>query len=303
MISSGIAEIIDWQPDDLTVVVGSGVSVGALEAQLEERHQTALLPLGDPSRTVGGVVAEGASDYSRLKYGPTRDRVLEVTFATGYGEVVRGGGRLVKNVTGYDMPRLVTGSLGSLGFVASVCLKLWPTPPVRQIVQVADPAEALARLFRPVAVLETDSGSFVYLEGSVGDVGAQAASISGEAVGTPAGPSPIDSPIAASVRIAPRSMAMALALVTESDPHRWVAQHGVGLIDVGWNVLDADAFGSLRTSIESAGGRLVLRRGGANLASVDSWGAEPASQAIQQRLKALFDPASICNSGKLPGGL
>ena len=302
MVSSGFGEIIDWQPEDLTVVVGSGVSVGMLESELLTRRQTALLPTVEPSRTVGGVIAEGASSMSRLKYGPTRDRVLEVTIATGYGEEVRGGGRVVKNVTGYDLPRLVTGSMGSLGFIGTVCLKLWPSPAVSKIIRVDDAAMALATLFRPVSVLETDAGSFVTLEGSDGDVAAQTASVGGE-VADSGSPTLIDLPIAASVRIAPRFIDVGIGALKNAGAERWIAQHGVGVIEAGWFELDPGVFSELRASVERDGGWVVLRRGGADLSTIDPWGAPPDSVATQTRMKSLFDPSSVCNPGKLPGGL
>lgn len=302
MVSSGLSEIIDYQPEDLTVVVGSGVDVRSLENQLRAGRQTTLLPSGVPGRTVGGVIAEGASSYSRLKYGPTRDRVLEVTIATGYGEQVRGGGRVVKNVTGYDLPRLVTGSMGSLGFIGTVCLKLWPMPAISLVVRVDDAAMALASLFRPVSVLETDQGDFVTLEGSEGDVRAQVVAVGGE-VDEGGSPPPIDLPIAASIRIAPRSIALGIGALRDAQADQWIAQHGVGVIEAGWSDLDAGTFAELRKSVEREGGRVVLRRGGGTFDAVDPWGSPPDAMAIQTRMKQLFDPASVCNPGKLPGGI
>ena len=117
--------VLDWQVEDLTVAVQPGVLISDLEARLQQRNQTAVLPEAGAG-TVGGAVAAGLSGWRRLRYGPTRDRMLEVRLATGDGRLIRGGGRLVKNVTGYDLPRLATGSLGSLGLIAEVCLKLWP---------------------------------------------------------------------------------------------------------------------------------------------------------------------------------
>ena len=122
-----LSEVVDWQPDDLTVVVEAGVKVADLEAMLAERGQTAVLLEATRGATVGGTIAAGVSAWRRLRYGPTRDRVLETVMATGDGRVVRAGGPLVKNVTGYDVARLVTGSYGSLGVIGQVCLKLWPT--------------------------------------------------------------------------------------------------------------------------------------------------------------------------------
>jgi glycolate oxidase FAD binding subunit len=251
---------------------------------------------------VGGVIAEGASSFSRLKYGPTRDRVLEVTIATGYGEQVRGGGRVVKNVTGYDLPRLVTGSMGSLGFIGTVCLKLWPLPAVSRVVRVDDAAVALASLYRPVSVLETDTGSFVTLEGSEDDVRTQTVAVGGE-VDVAESPAPIDLSIVASIRIAPRSIALGIGALRDAGVTRWIAQHGVGVIEAGWPDLDTETFTELRMSVEREGGRVVLRRGGGSFDDVDPWGAPPNSIAIQASMKNLFDPSAVCNPGKLPGGL
>ncbi len=303
MLSSNMAEVIDWPVEDLTIVVGSGMSVGQLESMLNAGGQTSLLPTGDPQRTIGGIVAEGASGYGRLKYGPTRDRVLEVTLATGYGKVVRGGGRLVKNVTGYDLPRLMTGSLGSLGFITSVCLKLWPLPKQRSVVRVDDAAAAYEQLYRPFAVVESDTGSYVALEGSVEDISIQAASIGGQIDDGASLPSVIGEPVLVSVRVAPKTLAAARRLVTDREPDRFIAQHGVGIIEAGWSRITTDQFNGLRMDVESLGGTAVVLKSSGLLPGVDPWGTAPSTISIQRRLKQLFDPSGICNPGKLPGGL
>ena len=102
--------------------------------------------------TVGGVLAAAISGYRRARYGPTRDRILEVTVVTGDGRIVKAGGRVVKNVTGYDLPRLVVGSLGSLGVIVSACLKLWPLPAASATITLDDPVLA-GSVYRPLAVL------------------------------------------------------------------------------------------------------------------------------------------------------
>ena len=111
--TSRMDRIVDWQPEDLTVVVEAGVRVGDLERRLAEAGQTALLPEAPGEATVGGCVAAGVSGWRRLRYGPIRNRVLEVVLATGEGRIVRGGARVVKNVAGYGLPRLAVGSLGN----------------------------------------------------------------------------------------------------------------------------------------------------------------------------------------------
>jgi len=296
-----LAGIIDYQPDDLTVVVGAGTRLVDLEAELAERWHTAVLPERSPERTVGGVVASAASGYRRLKYGPTRDRVLEVTMATGYGDVVRGGGRLVKNVTGYDLPRLMTGSHGSLGIVGSVCFKLWPAPPHRVTVAVDDPAMALANVYRPVAVLETADGSFVYLEGDEATVQAQATSVGGTREPGFAWPEVQQPAVAVSLRVPARCVAEAVDRVQALQPDWFVAQHGVGVIDVGVASTEIASLDTVRAWAESTGGALVVTAPG--LSPRQRWGAEPQTIDIQRRLKSLFDPSGVCNPGALPGGL
>ena len=296
-----LAGIIDYQPDDLTIVVGAGARLVDLEAELAERWHTAVLPERLPDRTVGGVVASGASGYRRLKYGPTRDRVLEVTMATGYGEVVRGGGRLVKNVTGYDMPRLMTGSLGSLGIIGSVCLKLWPTPPHRVTVTVDDPAAALSLIYKPVAILESDTGSFVYLEGDDATVAQQVTMLDGtESMGF-TWPQKAPTPLTASLRVPARHLAAGVAMIHDLDTGWFVAQHGVGVIDVGLSHLVSEQVDRVRRWAESLGGSFVVAHHG--LTSLEQWGTPPSTLSIQKRMKELFDPSGVCHPGALPGGL
>ena len=105
-----------YDPAELTVTVGAGTTVADLAGVLAAAGQECVLDPRDPTRaTVGGTLAAGLSGHRRLRYGPLRDRLLEVRFVTGDGRVVKGGGPTVKNVTGYDVPRLLVGSLGTIG--------------------------------------------------------------------------------------------------------------------------------------------------------------------------------------------
>ena len=183
-----LAEVVEWVPDDLTVVVEAGVKVADLEATLGERGQTAVLPETPGDATVGGTIAAGVSGWRRLRYGPTRDRVLETVMATGDGRVVRSGGRLVKNVTGYDLPRLAAGSYGSLGVIGQVCLKLWPRGARFAGVPVEDVAAARRGIFRPLSIVETESGMMAYFAGTPEEIDAQAEAIGGLPVEDPRWP-------------------------------------------------------------------------------------------------------------------
>jgi FAD/FMN-containing dehydrogenase len=284
--------VVAYEPDDLTLVVGAGTTLGTIEYLVGGRDQTAVLVDGFPDRTVGGVVSAGDSGYRRLRYGPTRDRVLGVTLVTGYGEIVKGGGRLVKNVTGYDLPRLVTGSAGSLGIIIEVCLKLWPDPPAKVSVAIDDPTFAIDRIHRPSAVLETETGATVHLEGSVPAVDELLQSLDGTVESGHRWPDPLTCPFQVSVRVAPRSMVEAVAAVRAAGASRFIAQHGVGRVDAGWRTGAQPDVGGLRTRIASLGG-IVIVTAWDGTSPPESSPMDRGTAAIQERLRDLFDPLHV----------
>lgn len=125
----GLARILDDNPDDLTVSVEAGITAGALAARLGSRRQ--WLPVDPPAgatRTLGGLVATNASGPLRARFGTLRDLLLGVRFVQADGVVTWGGARVVKSVTGYDVPKLMVGALGTLGVLAELALRLHPMP-------------------------------------------------------------------------------------------------------------------------------------------------------------------------------
>ncbi len=121
--------ILAHEPADLTMSLEAGVTLGAIATHLAPHRQ--LFPL-DPPRaagsTVGGIIATAASGPWRARYGTIRDLLLGVTVARADGTLVKGGGRVVKNATGYDMPKLHVGALGTLGVIVAAHLRLHPRP-------------------------------------------------------------------------------------------------------------------------------------------------------------------------------
>ena len=107
------AGIVAYDPADLTVTLAAGTRSDELAAVLAAEGQESVLDPRDGASTVGGLLATGLSGHRRLRHGPLRDRVLEVRFVTADGRLVKGGGPTVKNVSGFDLPRLLVGSLGS----------------------------------------------------------------------------------------------------------------------------------------------------------------------------------------------
>ncbi len=294
--------VVDWQPEDLTIVVEAGLTVAELETLLADRGQSAVLPERPGAATVGGVVATGVSGWRRLRYGPTRDRMLEVVLVTGDGRIATAGGRVVKNVTGYDIPRLSAGSLGALGLIGTVCLKLWPVARHAGTIPVEDAALAQQQAYRPLAVVETNTGANVYVAGTAEEVAGQAVDLGSEAHEGLQWPEPLTSPWLLSVRVPAAALVDAVARIRSDLPGaQYQAAHGVGCIAVGSDDFDLAAIVDLRSWAEQTGGALVVERSPNRDAGIDPWGTPPASAELQRRLKAAFDPAGICNPGRLPG--
>ncbi|HEU4370065.1 MAG TPA: FAD-binding oxidoreductase [Methylomirabilota bacterium] len=125
----GLDAILEHNPDDLTATVQAGVTAGALAARLAAHRQT--LPLDPPGwsrRTLGGIAATAASGPLRPRCGTMRDLLLGVRFVQADGVLTWGGARVVKSVTGYDVPKLLVGSLGTLGVLGELTLRLHPLP-------------------------------------------------------------------------------------------------------------------------------------------------------------------------------
>jgi glycolate oxidase FAD binding subunit len=129
VVTRRLNRLVDYQPDDMTVTVEAGMTVADLQATLGKRGQ--FLPLDPPlaaRATIGGTVAANASGPWRCAHGSARDWLIGVRVVAPDGRIVKGGGRVVKNVAGYDLCKLYTGSLGTLGVLAELTFKVMPRP-------------------------------------------------------------------------------------------------------------------------------------------------------------------------------
>ncbi|MGH7358573.1 MAG: FAD-binding protein, partial [Acidimicrobiia bacterium] len=265
-----------------------------LEAVLGEAGQECPLDPHDPDATVGGVLAVGLSGARRLAYGPVRDRVLEVRFVTADGRVVRGGGPTVKNVTGYDLPRLFVGSLGTIGVLARVILRCQPRPLLSAwSCTDGDPAEVRRRCFRPACVAWDGNETRVLLEGHPTDVAAQEDGAGLErADDSPSWPAGRHrgriSVVAGRVGTLGRDLSGVRGL-------RWLAEVGVGTVHVASD--DVATLATARATAEAAGGWMLREAGGDGL---EPFGVELPNRALLQRLKDAFDPTRKLNPGRLP---
>ncbi|MBI5877098.1 MAG: FAD-binding oxidoreductase [Chloroflexi bacterium] len=141
--------VVEYEPANLTITVEAGMTLAALQSHLRAQRQ--FLPLDPPlaeRATIGGVLAANAHGPLRFRYGTARDWLLGTRVVLADGTIIKGGGRVVKNVAGYDMPKLFIGSLGTLGVIAEATFKLSPLPPASRtlIATCETPAAATAAL-------------------------------------------------------------------------------------------------------------------------------------------------------------
>jgi glycolate oxidase FAD binding subunit len=177
---------IDWiAPEEMTVACGAGTTVAELDAALADRGQLVALP---DWGTVGGVLAVGRSGVRRLGYGPVRDTLLQAGVVTADGLVAKVGGPTVKNVSGFDLARLLVGSLGTLALIGDVILRTRPRPRAEGWFRAADGADPFAlfrALYRPVSLLWDGTTTWARLEGDPVDLRQQAAEHALEEVAGP----------------------------------------------------------------------------------------------------------------------
>jgi glycolate oxidase FAD binding subunit len=125
----GLDRVIDYPAADMTITVEAGLTLAALQETLARHRQRLPLDAPHPGRaTLGGIYATNTSGPRRFGAGRPRDLIIGVSFVTADGLVVKGGGRVVKNVAGYDLPKLLTGSMGTLGILCQMTLKVRPAP-------------------------------------------------------------------------------------------------------------------------------------------------------------------------------
>jgi glycolate oxidase FAD binding subunit len=150
---AGLSGVVAYEPSELVLTVLPGTPLAEIEALLTQNGQRlAFEPMdhgpllgGKPGlATLGGIIAAGASGPRRIKAGAARDHVLGFAAVSGRGEAFKAGGKVVKNVTGYDLSKLITGSWGTLAVMTEVTVKVLPAPPRAQTLLIAGAADTLA---------------------------------------------------------------------------------------------------------------------------------------------------------------
>lgn len=216
--------VVSFEPSEMVVRVRAGTPVEELDAALAPAGQCVALPLR-PGSTVGGSLAVGRSGIDALGRGPVRDVLLEARFVDAWGRPARAGAPVVKNVSGYDLCRLLVGSLGTLGLLGEVVLRTRPRPAATRWVGGAVAVEEVwGAVRRPTAVLWDGSEVRVLLEGHPADVERQAATLAARGCAEMPGPPELP-PVRTSI-----PPAAVWDLPARLAGERFVAEVGVGVV-------------------------------------------------------------------------
>jgi glycolate oxidase FAD binding subunit len=303
------AGVVAYDPTELVITVRSGTPLAEVERVLAERRQMLAFepPYFGAGATIGGAVAAGLSGPRRAAAGAVRDFVLGVRILDGRGADLAFGGRVMKNVAGYDVSRVMAGALGTLGVILEVSLKVLPLPVAEATLKFEMPRdkaiEAMNRWGgRPLPVSATayaDGDLGVRLSGASAAVKEACAALGGERV---------DDGEAGRFWTGIREHSDAffggdeplwrLSVPSTTPP---LALEGRELVEWGgalrWLKSRAEAR-TIREAAARAGGHAALFRGGDKSAGVFHPLA-PALARIHQRLKAEFDPLGVLNRGRM----
>lgn len=330
--TTGMSGIVEHNAADLTAVVDAGTTLEELQSALGEADQMLALDPPDRNATVGGVVATGDSGPLRHRYGAARDLLLGMTVVLSDGAVARSGGKVIKNVAGYDLAKLFAGSYGTLGLIARISVRLHARPPATstargisadvEVVQRAAAAVTHAPLEAMAVDVAWDGGagralarfggatSYRQAERAASlmtDAGADPELIEHDEIVWSEQRSRQRSDGGVVVRVSGLQTEIARVLRAAERIGGSVAGRAGGLMWV--TVPEADA-------AEAVGRVEELRRDLAPLVCVvldapdevrsklDVWGAtDDGAVDLMRRVKGRFDPLGICNPGIFVGGI
>jgi glycolate oxidase FAD binding subunit len=338
--AGGLTEVLTYDAADSTVSVQAGIPLAMLQQVLSEHDQwLAIDPPGtDDGVTVGGVFAAGDAGPSRLRYGTMRDLVIGATFVLSNGMIGRTGGFVIKNVAGYDMAKLLCGSVGTLAFVAELVLRVHPRPAASATLRVPADVGAAARMsaalaagpVEPVAVDWAEQALWIRLTGHPDAVREQARRTPGLLgagdVDTLEGDdeqAAWDRLIAALWGDDRQTVVRAACLPTRIpeaiDALTAVAGDAGVTVDISVHTLlgvmtarlsgagpgaHAACVTGWRDALRPLGGHAIVRRRIDGVDDeVDIWGPPPSAIELMRRVKRELDPGNRCAPGRFVGGI
>ena len=298
--------VIEHAWANLTVTVEAGCTVAELQRTLAEHGQRlAVDPLWPERATIGGVLSTNDSGSLRLGYGAMRDLIIGVTLVLADGTIAKSGGKVVKNVAGYDLPKLATGGLGTLGVITRAVFRLHPLPRNMRTLTIAtaDAADSqgivlsiLGAQLAPAAVQVRSGNVDILLEGALDGIAAQESAI--KKFGAVREGSPDvwkareelwgEGTIVKFTTL-PARIAAASALFS----HYVIQATGIGYAQFEGDL------GELRAVMERDGGSLVIL----GPTKLDAWGSPGDALPLMRAVKAQFDPKGTLNPGRFVGGI
>jgi glycolate oxidase FAD binding subunit len=326
---TGLDRIVEHNAGDLTAIVEAGTPLASLQAALAEEGQMLALDPPDGGATLGGVIASGDSGPLRSRYGGGRDLILGVRVALSDGSLAKSGGRVIKNVAGYDLAKLFGGSFGSLGAIVELAVRLHPLPTetATAVGTSTEPDELgralVALLHAPlehhgldVRVSAGEGALLVRFAGAAPRPQAEAAEKLLREAGLDTRVDDDDEALWQAQRDSQRASAETDTIVRVSGLptqlptlFRIAARAGGELVGRGplglfWlrlPGLSSEGVAGLRRELAPSPCALLDRP---NTLRADPWPeVEPSLLTLMRRIKQRFDPAGICNPGAFAGGL
>jgi glycolate dehydrogenase FAD-binding subunit len=331
-------KVVAHRHGDLTATIESGALLGDVNWTLAAHRQWIPLdPYSGDRGTIGGVVATNDSGPRRHRYGSPRDLIIGVEFARADGRLAKGGGIVVKNVAGYDMPRLMTGAFGSLGVIITATFKLYPLTASSRtlVVDLKDPHElgvlaqsilgshltptalefqtpplrALIRFETIEAAVEQQAANAVKLIAGAGFNARSVTGVEEDEIWAQHGTPQLDG-AAVKVSTLPTELAPTLTLVDRlagGQNYSAAGRAGLGVFVVhltGDVASQKKIISGLRDSLPLGRGSAVVMRASSDLKrELDVWGPIGDGLPLMKAVKQQFDPDGILNRGRGPGGL
>ena len=298
--------VIEHAWADLTVTVEAGCTIAELQRTLAQHGQRlAVDPLWPERATVGGILSTNDSGALRLGYGSLRDLIIGVTLALADGTIASSGGKVVKNVAGYDLPKLATGGMGTLGVITRAVFRLHPLPRNSRTLSIAVPDAAemqrvilaiLGAQLAPAAVQARNGSVDILLEGTLDGIAAQESAIGKFGKVQEGSPSVWNAREElwgggnmVKFTTVPARIAAASAYFS-----RFVIQ----ATGIGFAPFEGD-LAQLRAAMEQDGGSLVIFGN----RKLDAWGSPGDALPLMRAVKAQFDPKGTLNPGRFVGGI
>ncbi len=332
--------MIEHSEGDLVVSAEAGMTLDSLQTHLEGAGQMLALDPEDTDSTLGGLIAANASGPRRFRYGTVRDLLIGITIVLADGTVAKSGGKVVKNVAGYDLGKLFTGSLGTLGVIVGATFRLHPRPATSRLVKtdVGD-AEAVGAALRRIlrSSLVPSAINLLADKDTIGQIGilfegiepgaeAQAKTAAGLLQGDRdpsvfrgeaamerwrdlAESSPEDAPVTLKVTCLPAELPDVLKRVNEAAKRcrmttRVRGQIGNGVLLVGLSVDETSQVVEMVTDLRNfahEGSVVVLEAPVEVKRRIDTWGSVGDALPLMRKVKEQFDPAGVLNPGRFVG--